>query len=451
MDVEILSRIQFAITAGFHFLFPPMTIGLGIIMVIMESAYIKTKKPIYHNMAKFWTKVFALTFAVGVASGIVMEFEFGTNWSNYSRYVGDIFGSPLAAEALFAFFLESTFLGILVFGWNKVGPKMHLVSTICVALGATLSAFWIIVANSWMQTPAGYKIVEETINGITTHKAVITDFWAMVFNPSTLERFSHVISAAWLTGAFFVISISAYYILKKKHIEFAKKSLLIALIVSTIASLLQLGTGHESAMVVVKHQPEKLATFEGHFNEAPLDLYFIGYLDVDNERIIGIKWPGFLSFLIYGNFNAPVKGRNDFSKENLPPLQLPFQSYHIMVAIGMAFIALTILAWFLYWRKILFRNKLFLKILVLIFALPHIANLCGWIAAEVGRQPWAVYGILRTSDAISHASVVTAGNVLFSIILFTLIYLILGILFVYLLIKEIKQGPEEIEQEIIYN
>lgn len=449
MDVELLSRIQFGITAGFHFLFPPISIGLSLIMVIMESAFLKTKKPIYHEMAKFWTKIFALTFAVGVATGIVMEFEFGTNWSNYSRYVGDIFGSPLAAEALFAFFLESTFLGILVFGWNKVGPKMHLVSTICVSLGATLSAFWIIVANSWMQTPAGYKIVQETINGVTTYKAIITNFWAMVFNPSTFERFSHVISASWLTGAFLVISVSAYYLLKKKYIDFSKKSLTIALIVATIASLLQLETGHNSAMVVVYHQPEKLATFEGHFNEAPLDLYFIGYLDVQNERIIGLKWPGFLSFLIYGNFNSPVKGRNNFPKDNLPPLQLPFQSYHIMVAIGMAFIALTILTWFLYWRKKLFENKFFLKLLILSFALPHIANLCGWIAAEVGRQPWAVYGVLKTTDAISHTDVVTTGNVLFSLILFTVIYLILAILFIYLLIKKIKNGPEELDKNVL--
>lgn len=439
MDVELLARIQFGITAGFHFLFPPMSIGLGVILVIMEWRFLRTKNMIYERMAKFWTRVFALTFGVGVATGIVMEFEFGTNWATYSRYVGDIFGSPLAAEAIFAFFLESTFLGILIFGWNRVGPKMHFFSTCMVALGATLSAFWIIVANSWMQTPAGFHIVNE--GGVL--RAEITDFWAMVFNPSTLERFSHVISAAWLTGAFLVISIAAYYLIKRRHIDFAKSSFRIALFLATVAAFLQLETGHRSAIVVVNHQPEKLATFEGHFNTAVLDLYFIGYLDVENERIVGLKWPGFLSWLIYGDFSAPVKGRNDFPKNELPPIQLPFQSYHIMVAIGMAFIGIVLFSIFLLWRKKLFETKWYLKILIPAFALPHIANLCGWIAAEVGRQPWAVYKILRTDDAIS--KVVSSSEVWFSLILFTTIYIVLAILFVFLLLKKIKQGPEEFE------
>jgi cytochrome d ubiquinol oxidase subunit I len=390
-------------------------------------------------MAKFWTKVFALTFGVGVATGIVMEFEFGTNWATYSRYVGDIFGSPLAAEALFAFFLESTFLGILVFGWNKVGPKMHFFSTFCVALGATMSAFWIIAANSWMQTPAGYKIVTE--NGIT--RAVITDFWAMVFNPSTMTRFTHVISASWITGSFLVINISAYYLLKRRHIDFAKSSLRIALALATLAVILQLYTGHQSAMVVTFHQPEKLATFEGHFNENVLDLYFIGYLDAANQKIYGLKYPGFLSFLIYGDFNTPVKGRNDFPQGDLPPLQIPFQSYHIMIALGMMFIGLMLFTVFLLWRKQLFENKWYLRILVPIFILPHIANILGWIASEVGRQPWAVYKILRTEDALS--KVVVANQVLFSLIMFTVIYLILAILFVYLLLKKVKHGPDDME------
>jgi cytochrome d ubiquinol oxidase subunit I len=322
---------------------------------------------------------------------------------------------------------------------------MHFVASICVAFGAMMSAFWIIVANSWMQTPAGYHIVNSIINGVEVQRAEITDFWAMVFNPTTISRFTHVVSAAWLTGAFFVISISAYYLIKRKHIDFAKSSLKIALIVATIASLTQLETGHQSAMEVVEYQPAKLATFEGHFNESAMDLYFIGYLDVANERIIGLKWPGLLSFLIFGDFDAPVKGRNDFPKEDLPPLQLPFQTYHIMIAIGMGFIGLTFFSWFLYWRKKLFDYRWFLKILVLTFSLPHIANLCGWIAAEVGRQPWSVFGILKTADAISHADVVTANHVLFSLILFTVIYMILSVLFVFLLVKKIKHGPEEME------
>jgi len=444
MDAELLARIQFGVTAGFHFLYPPMSIGLGLIMVIMESMYLKTKNPIYEQMTKFWTKVFALTFAVGVATGIVLEFEFGTNWSTYSRYVGDIFGSPLAAEGLFAFFLESIFLGVLLFGWNKVSPKMHLIATIFVALGATMSAFWIIVANSWMQTPAGYEIVG------TGHemRAVITDFWAMVFNPSTIERFTHVISASWLTGSFMVISISAYYLIKKQHLDFAKKSLIVGLIVATVSSLTQLETGHQSAMGVVQNQPEKLAIMEGHFNEAPLDLYFIGWLDVEGQKIIGLKWPGFLSFLIYGDFNAAVKGINDFPEDEVPPIQLPFQGYHIMIAFGMAFIGMTFLTWLLMWRKKLWDNKLWLMLLLVSFILPHLANLGGWIAAEVGRQPWAVYGVLKTADAISKPEVVTFESVLFSLILFTVIYVILMILFVYLMIRKIKHGPEPIAENV---
>jgi len=445
MDAELLARIQFGVTAGFHFLYPPMSIGLGLIMVIMESMYIKTKKPIYEQMTKFWTKVFALTFAVGVATGIVLEFEFGTNWSTYSRYVGDIFGSPLAAEGLFAFFLESIFLGVLLFGWNKVSPRMHLISTIFVAFGATMSAFWIIAANSWMQTPAGYEIVG------TGHemRAVITDFWAMVFNPSTIERFTHVISASWLTGSYMVLSISAYYLIKKKHVDFAKKSFFIALIVATIASLTQLETGHQSSMGVVENQPEKLAIMEGHFNEAPLDLYIIGWLDIEGEQIIGLKWPGFLSFLIYGDFDAPVKGINNFPEDELPPIQLPFQGYHVMVAFGMAFIGIAFVTWFLMWRKKLWDNKLWLFVLLVSIILPHLANLGGWIAAEVGRQPWAVYKVLRTADAISKPEVVTYESVMFSLIMFSVIYIILMILFIFLLVKKVKHGPEPIADNAV--
>ena len=264
-EAEILARVQFGVTAGFHFLYPPLSIGLGVLMVVMEGLYLRTKKPMYEQMARFYTRIFALTFAIGVATGIVLEFEFGTNWSTYSRYVGDIFGSPLAAEALFAFFLESTFLGILIFGWDRVGPKFHFFATFCVALGAVMSAFWIIVANSWMQTPAGFEIVGEGEN----MRAVITDFWAMVFNPSSLERYSHVLSASMGTGAFFVMSISAYYLLKKKYVDFAKASLKIALVFAILSALLQLFTGHLSAMGITYDQPEKLAAFEGHYKTGP--------------------------------------------------------------------------------------------------------------------------------------------------------------------------------------
>jgi len=220
MDVEMLARVQFAITVGFHFLYPPLSIGLSLFLIILQYNYIKTRQQLWANLVRFLIKIFALTFAVGVATGIVMEFEFGTNWERYSRFVGDVFGSPLAAEGVFAFFLESTFLGVLLFGWNKVKPRTHFISTIMVSLGAHLSAFWIIVANSWMQTPAGYKIVGEG----ASMRAEITDFWAMVFNPSTIDRYIHTIIAAWLTGAFLFFAINAYYMLKKRHIDMARPS-----------------------------------------------------------------------------------------------------------------------------------------------------------------------------------------------------------------------------------
>ncbi len=450
-DAELLARIQFGITAGFHFLYPPMSIGLGLLLVFMEARYLKTKDKIYEQITKFFIKIFALIFGVGVATGIVMEFEFGTNWATYSRYVGDIFGSPLAAEALFAFFLESTFLGLLLFGWNKVSPKVHFISTIMVALGATLSAFWIIAANSWMNTPAGYEIVSQVVNGVKVERAVITDFWAMVFNPSTIERFGHVISASWLTGSFLVLSISAYWLRKKIDVEHAKVTMKIALILAVCSSLTQLFTGHHSGVVVYMQQPAKLAAYEGHFKTAPGNLYTFGWVDVKNQKVHGVNLPGFLSFLIYLDTKKPLIGINDVPpviregkppvKEN-PPIQLVFQSYHIMVTLGLIMIAMSLVGLLYLILGKLFKTKWLLALYVPAFILPHIANLSGWIATEVARQPWAVQDVLLTREAIS--KVVSAGQVWFSLILFTMIYLILGTLFVYLMVKKIKQGPASI-------
>jgi cytochrome d ubiquinol oxidase subunit I len=388
-------------------------------------------------MTKFWVKIFALTFAMGVATGIVMEFEFGTNWSTYSRFVGDVFGSALAAEGIFAFFLESGFLAILVFGWDKVGPKLHFFSAMMVALGAHLSAVWIVVANSWMQTPAGYKIVGEGLMA----RAEITDFWAMVFNPSSVERLSHSIGGAWLTGAFLVLSVSAYYIIKNKHTELSKSSFKIALFFAAFASLLQLFTGHSSAVQVSEYQPAKLAAFEGHYNTSKADLYLFGWVFDDEQKVVGVKVPGLLSFMVHFDSSKPVIGLNDFAKEDRPPINLVFQTYHLMVAIGMFFIFFSLLGVFLLWRGKLFDNKWYLTVAVFSAILPHFGNQLGWISAEVGRQPWIVYGLMRTRDGLS--KVVSADNVLFSLILFTLIYALLFVLFIFLLDKKIKHGPDE--------
>lgn len=442
MDVEILSRIQFAFTIAFHYIYPPLSIGLGVLLVIMEGMYLKTGNKLYEQMTKFWVKIFALTFAMGVASGIVMEFEFGTNWATYSRFVGDVFGSALAAEGIFAFFLESGFLAVLVFGWNKVSPKMHFFSTIMVSFGSMLSAVWIVVANSWQQTPAGYHIVGEGINA----RAEITDFWEMVFNPSSMERLSHVLSGAWLAGAFMVLSVSAYYLLRKKHVEFAKSSFKIALGLALFASLFQLFTGHQSAVGISKTQPAKLAAFEAHYDSSGVgDLYLFGWVnDRQQEVKLGFKIPGMLSYLVHGDSKKPLTGLNAFKPEDRPPVNIVFQSYHIMVAIGFGLIALSLIGIYMLSRGKLFEKRWLLWIFVFSVLGPQIANQLGWISAEVGRQPWIVYNLLRTSEALS--KVVTANQVMFSLILFTLVYLLLFILFIYLLNEKIKHGPEGAEK-----
>lgn len=441
MDVEILSRIQFAFTIAFHYIYPPLSIGIAIILVIMEGMYLKTKDKFFENMTKFWVKVFALTFAIGVATGIVMEFEFGTNWATYSRFVGDVFGSALAAEGIFAFFLESGFLAVLVFGWDKVGPKMHFFSTIMVSLGSMFSAVWIVVANSWQQTPAGFHVVGEGINA----RAEITDFWAMVFNPSSVDRLLHVLSGCWLAGAFLIISVSAYYLLRDRHIRFAKASIKIALVVVMIASLFQLFTGHRSAVGVHENQPAKLAAMEAVFeDQTNAPLYLFGWVDEDNQKVnYGVAVPGMLSYLIGFNTNTKVTGLNSFKEEDRPPVNIVFQAYHLMVAIGFALIGISLLGILFWWRGTLFKQRWMLWIFVFSVLLPQIANQIGWITAEVGRQPWIVYGLLRTSQGLSKA--VEAGQVMFSLILFMLIYLGLFILFIYLLNEKIKHGPEDVD------
>ncbi len=438
LDVLFLSRFQFALTIMFHYLFPPLSIGLGVIMVITEGMFLKTKNRQYEVMARFWTKIFAVVFAMGVATGIVMEFEFGTNWATYSRYVGDVFGSPLAAEGVFAFFLESGFLAVLVFGWDRVGPKMHFFSTVMVALGSMFSAVWIVVANSWQQTPAGFHIVGDGMMA----RAEITDFWAMVFNPSSVDRLTHTLIGAFILGGFFVMSITAWYILHRRHVEVSKQSFSIALVVATIASLAALFTGHHQANTVSETQPAKLAAFEGHFETGPADLWLFGIPDAEAQKVhMGIAIPGGLSFLVHGDFNAPVTGLDAFPEDERPPLQIPFQAYHIMIALGMYFIGITLLAAFFRWRGTLFDKRWLLWVFVFSIIGPYIANQAGWIAAEVGRQPWIVYGLLRTSDALSKA--VSAEEVLTSIILFTIIYLFLFAIWLYIMNEKIKHGPED--------
>lgn len=439
MDVYLLSRIQFGLTVAFHYIFPPMTIGLSIVLVIMEGLYLKTKDVGYQKLTRFWVKIFGLIFAIGVATGIVLEFQFGTNWSVYSRFVGDIFGSALAAEGIFAFFLESGFLAILLFGWNRVRPGVHFLSTVMVSFGAHFSAVWIVVANSWQQTPAGHHLVGQGAN----LRAEIVDFWQMIFNPSSLDRIAHVLSGCWQAGAFFVLSVSAYFLIKNKHTELAKRSLKLALVFGAFASLFQLASGHYSAIVVEKHQPAKLAAFEAHYPEhAPGDYHLFGLVNEEAQTVeYGISIPGFLSLLLSGDPDYPITGLKTFPPEDRPPVKIVFQTYHFMVIIGVGLIALSWFGLLLWWRGKLFDYKWLLWLFVLSVLGPQAANQLGWFSAEMGRQPWIVYGLLRTENAFS--PVVSANEVLLSIILFAIVYLLLFAVFLYLLNEKIQHGIED--------
>jgi cytochrome d ubiquinol oxidase subunit I len=484
-DVVLLSRFQFAFTIMFHYLFPPLTIGMGIVLVYLEGMYLRTKDPLYETATRFWTKIFGLNFAIGVASGIVMEFQFGTNWATYSRFVGDVFGSALAAEGIFAFFLESGFLAILLFGWDRVGPRMHFFATCMVALGSIFSSIWIVVANSWQQTPAGSHIVQMTrdgrpwfIDGVPVLRAEITEFWALVFNPSTMHRLVHVLLGCFIMGAFFILSISAYYLLRRRHVEFARRSFTGALLLATFSSIAIAISGHFQANNVYEHQPAKLAAFEGHFETGRGDLSIIGWPDERAGRMaFNLAIPGGLSFLLHENFDAEVVGLDRFAEEDRPPVLIPYLTYHMMIGIGTAFIVLTLVGCVLLRGGRLFNRRWLLVIFVVAVVPAVIANQAGWVAAEVGRQPWIVHpsmqglwedgklktgpdGVveyptvtvpladgsehttvagLRTDDAASKA--ITSEQVLGSIIGFGLIYVLLGAVWVFVLNKKIHDGP----------
>lgn len=460
LDVLMLSRVQFALTVMFHYLFPPLTIGLGLVMVGIEGAWLATGQQLYKDAARFWTRIFALNFAMGVATGIVMEFQFGTNWATYSRFVGDVFGSALAAEAIFAFFLESGFLALLVFGWDRIGPRFHFFSTLMVFLGSAFSAVWIVVANSWQQTPTGHEIRDYTVNGVVYQRAEVVDFWAMVFNPSSVDRLTHVYLGAFILGSFFVMSVSAWYILKGRHLEFARRSFKFALVIATLASLGALVQGHAQTQRMAKHQPAKLAAFEGHYantvgddgsiEPAPLTLF--GIPDPDGESVKGaVRVPGMLSFLVHDDFETPVAALQDIPEDERPPTVIPFITWRLMVGLGMAFIGVTLLACFYWWRGTLFEKRWLLWIFVIGVVGPYIANQAGWIGAEVGRQPWIVSPVvdpdtgeviqqgLRTEDAVSKTA--SGGEVLGAMALFGLIYTSLFIVWIVVMHSKIVHGP----------
>ena len=440
LDVVTLARAQFALTIMVHYLFPPLSIGLGALMVIHEGMYLRTGDKEWESLARFWTRIYAVNFAVGVATGIVMEFEFGTNWARYSRFVGDVFGSALASEGIFAFFLESGFLAVLVFGWDKVSPRVHFLSTVLVFFGSCFSAVWIVIANSWMHTPAGFHLVGEG----DLMRAEITDFWAMVFNPSSMHRLGHVLLGCFLLGAFFMTSISAYYLLRGRHVSMAKKSFRVALLFGAVSTVLMFASGHSQAVMVSELQPAKLAAFEGHFHtgEGGSPLYLMGLPDEEAEEVrFGIAIPKMLSFLVHADFDVPVTGLDQIADENQPPVVVPFLAYHVMIGLGSALAALTALGLFFLWRGTLWEQKWLLRLYVVAVFGPYIANQAGWVASEVGRQPWVVYGLLRTVDGVSRA--VPAEQVLTSIVLFGVIYLALFVLWLVVMNEKIQHGPDD--------
>ncbi len=435
MEAVFLARVQFALTVMFHFLFPPISIGLGFLIFLLETARWRTGKDVYRRASDFWLKIFAVNFAVGVATGIVMEFEFGTNWAGYSRFVGDIFGAPLAAEGVFAFFLESGFLGLLLLGRKRISSFTRWFASLMVSLGTILSAFWILVANSWMQTPAGYKIA----NG----RAELTDFFEAVFNPSTLPRLAHTLSSALCMGSFLMAGVASWYMLKGRHPGVARVSLKLGLVAAFTGCVLSFFSGDRHARQVAHTQPAKFAAMEGIYSTekgAPLILFSLPPTQQGPREGPEIMITNLTSALAFGNFQAPIQGLNSFPKEDWPPVAVTFLSFHNMVIVWNLMVLVTLAGMVLLVRKKIETARWWQRIMVASVALPVIAIQLGWMAAEVGRQPWIVYGLLRTKDAVS--KVVAAPAILFSIALFSIIYLVLGLLWLYLLRREIQHGPE---------
>ncbi len=444
MDTLSLSQWQFAITCIYHFFFVPLTLGLSILVAIMETVYLRTGNEVYKRMTQFWGKLFLINFAMGVVTGIVMEFQFGMNWSEYSRYVGDIFGAPLAIEALLAFFLESTFLGLWIFGWQKLSKGMHAAAIWLVAIGSNLSALWILIANSFMQEPHGYQVV--------SGRAVMTDFSALLTNPNVWVQFPHVLSAGLTTAAFFIIGVSAYHLARQKEPDFFRRSINLGAIFGVIGIVMVIIVGHGQTQHVVVNQPMKLAGIEALWeSEDPASLSLFSILDVPNKKdIVQIRIPDLLSLLAYNSFSGKVLGMNELQAQYeqkygpgdyLPPIFFNYWTFRIMVGVGMLMLLLVAILIYLTMRGRLERSKRFLYWIPLAIFLPYIANTSGWLLTEMGRQPWVVFGLLLTKNAVS--PVVSPGMVLASLIIFILVYGALMAVDIYLLQRFARLGPVE--------
>ncbi len=448
MDPVILSRWQFAMTTIYHFFFVPVTLGLALFLALLETKYVISGEEIYKKMTKFWGKIFLINFAIGIVTGIVQEFHFGLNWSEYSRFMGDIFGAPLAIEGLMAFFLESTFIGVWIFGWDKLSKKAHLAAAWMVALGSSLSSFWILVANSFMQNPVGYVIR----NG----RAEMADFGALLGNPNVWYQFPHVLTSGVAVGGFIIMGFSAWHLLKNKpeNNKFFKISFKWAASVALVGSILVGFIGHYQGQFLAVSQPMKVAAMEGHWHtEQPASFSVIGIIDEENhENPYEIKIPAALSFLLFDDFSSEFKGLVELEAEEvakygpgdyIPPVTLSYWSSRTMIGSGMLMILLAGLAVWWSWKDELEEKTLFLKIMLPSALLPTLAITAGWLIAETGRWPWIVHGLQKIEDGISPT--ITAGNVIFSMVTFLVLYTVLGFIGIKLMIKYGISDPSAAE------
>src|ERR671916_174381 len=442
-DAILISRLRFAFTIVYHYLFPQLTMGLALLLVVLKTLYLRKGIETHNKAARFWGKIFAVTFVMGVVTGIPMEFQFGTNWAAFSAFAGDIIAQTLAMEGAFAFFLESAFLGIFLFGERRFGQRVHWFSALMVFVGTWASGYFILATNSWMQNPVGY---EEVAGGGVR----ISDYWAVLLNPYVFVQFAHNQGGAVVTGSFVMAGLGAYYLLARQHERYGRMFVRVGLMAAVIASLWMLfPTGHFASEQVAEHQPVALAAMEGLFeSERQAGVVLIGQPDVENRRIDNpIVVPRALSFLIYQNWNAEVKGLEAFPERNWPDnIPLLYYSYHVMVGLGTIFIGITVLAAFMLWRGWLYTFRPMLWAIMLAMPFPFIANTAGWFSAELGRQPWLAYGLFRTEEGVS--PLVSSGSVLFTLIGFMGLYLIMGLLYVLVMVREVNHGPEREEETL---
>ena len=442
-DALTVSRLQFAFTITYHYLFPMFTMGLALLVFVLKSIYMRSGNELYNKGARFWGRIFAVTFVFGVVTGIPMEFQFGTNWAAFSAFTGDVIAQTLAMEGAFAFFLESAFVGLFLFGERRFGQRVHWFSALMVFIGTWASGYFIITTNSWMQNPVGHKVLQ---NG----NIQLDDYWAVLLNPWMFAQYAHNMGGAVVCGSFVMAGLGAYYLLARRDEEYGRIFLKVGVIASVIASVWMLfPSGHMSSDQVAEHQPVALAAMEGHFKDTDeADLVFIGQpniekLEVDNPLVL----PGGLSLLVYGPAGGDVKSLEEFPEKNWPDnIPLLYYSYHVMVGLGTIFIGITVLAAFMLWRGWLYNFRPMLWAIMLALPFPFIANTAGWFSAELGRQPWLAYGLFRTEEGVS--PLVSSGSVLFTLIGFMGLYLVMGLLYVLVMVREVAHGPDHEEESL---